>query len=142
MTTSSEKSTGNFGLLATGQCGKWSVDIDENLDRDDEWIAEIDGPNVYLHFQIEGLKVISEAIDFLQNPQNGVEGRDQWLLLGKFGTAPVSLVWDNEEFPRCFLVVGPRANAVLRLSLWTEDIEMLRQALGQVWSDLPQASDR
>ncbi len=50
------------------------------------------------------------------------------------------MIWDDEEAPRCFFVVGPDAQSTLRLSLDREDIQMLIEAFEQVVEDLPTES--
>jgi hypothetical protein len=132
------------GLLASGSSGRWDVAVDETLDRD-EWSLEIEGPNAYLVFQLQDLAILSVARRFLQSrpPTDPVgnapatHGGEVELTLGKFGSASVSLAWDNEDFPRCFLIVGPKARSTLRLSLGAEDIQALGEAFGQVVNDLP-----
>jgi hypothetical protein len=133
MDHSSENAANGFGLLATGSSRLWAVDIDESLDRGDEWSVQLQGPQVYLAFRLRDLGVVAEVIRFLQVPQEPKEP----LTLGTFGTAPVSLVWDNEDFPRCFLKVGPDDHSAMHFSLGREDIEMLLEALQQVAEDLP-----
>jgi hypothetical protein len=133
------------GLLASGSSRRWEVAVDESLDRD-EWSVEIEGPQAYLVFQLRDLGTIPEALDFLRaGPQQGpVRGRherpagEHELNLGRFGSAPVSLVWDDEDFPRCFIIVSPNARSTLRLSLDSEDIQMLIEALDQTVKSLPQ----
>ncbi len=139
-----EKEAGGFGLLATGSSHAWDFAIDESLERTDQWSAELEGPNVYLVFQIQDLSVIAVALDFLRHrrsksggsdPMSRAEGDDS-LTIGRFGQASVSLVWDDEERDRCFLVVGPKARSTLRLTFQGEDISMLIEALSQVVEDL------
>jgi hypothetical protein len=77
--------------------------------------------------------VIGKTLDYLRAGRTRTEA----LQLGCFGSASVILQWDNEDFPRCFLIVGPNARAVLRVSLFSEDIAMLAEALEQVVEDLP-----
>jgi hypothetical protein len=127
-----ERSAGSYGLSANGTSPWWDVAIDESLDREGEWSAEIEGPNVYLVLRLRDLQVIAEAVRFLGSPDAGGT-----LVLGKFGAASVSLEWDNEPPLRCFLVIGPRARSTMRLSLDGEDVRMLREALRQVEADLP-----
>jgi hypothetical protein len=135
-----------FGLLANGSSRRWDIAVDESLDRE-EWSLEIDGPQVYVVFQLKDLKVIPAALRFLQAgikaKRSQAGGRrhenESDLSLGKFGSASVSLAWDNEDFPRCFLIIGPRARATLRLSFEGDDIQMLIEALGEVVKDLPEA---
>jgi len=128
-----QKSAGSYGLLANGTSPRWDVAIDESLDREGEWSAEIEGPNVYLVLRLRDLEVIAEAFRFLE--ASATEGGT--FSLGKFGAASVLLEWDNEPPPRCFLVIGPRARSTMRLSLDGEDVRMLRDALRQVAADLP-----
>src|SRR5262245_64933289 len=139
-----DQPTPRLGLLANGSSRRWDVAVDEPLDGD-EWSLELDGPQTYLVFQLRDLKVISEAVRFLQSRPSSdpASRRDEEadvaeLTLGRFGSAAVSLIWDNEDFPRCFLVIGPKARSTLRLSLDAEDIRMLSEALRQVMNDLPQ----
>jgi hypothetical protein len=146
MDRSSERSPNGFGLLANGSSGRWDVAVDESLDRADEWSVQIEGPHVYLAFQPRDLGVVSEVIRFLDPPPDGDSGagrrvrsgQNEALTLGNFGAASVSLVWDNEDFPRCFVIVGPRAGATMRLSLLEEDVKMLLEAFRQVARDLPE----
>jgi hypothetical protein len=139
--------TERLGLLANGASRRWEIAVDEVIDRN-EWSLELDGPQAYLVFQIQTLDVIPGALDFLQAGLHTkqVEGRyerrdnEAALTLGRFGSAAVSLHWDNEDFPRCFLIVGPKARSTLRLSLEEEGIQMLIEALQQVVKDLPATS--
>jgi hypothetical protein len=120
-----------FGLLATGSCGRWVVDVDESDGGD--YYLDLDGPTVYLVVRLSALSVLDRARRYLETPPSGgAEG----IQLGQFGSAPVSLMWDNEEFARCFLIVS-EAQCTLRVSLDEEDIRMLREALRQVVADLP-----
>jgi hypothetical protein len=136
MKNKQDQPTNGLGLLANGASGRWDVALDESLEGE-EWSLEIDGPQVYLVFQLEDLTIPRQALDFLQlEPRGGKGGAE--LVLGKFGPASVSLLRDNEGPPRYFLVVGPRASSTLRLSLTGEDIQMFGEALRQVVADLPQ----
>ena len=145
MNQKDEKPTGGVGLLANGSSGRWSIAVDEAVDRD-EWSLEIDGPEVYLAFQLADLTIPLKALHFLEVEVQGqgareVRGRqvgEDALTLGHFGAASVSLVRDNEDFARCFLVIGPRARSTLRLSLDEEDIRRFTDALRQVVADLPE----
>src|SRR5262249_45274702 len=98
----------------------------------------------YLTFQLHDWKVIAEFFRFLESsswpslaPDQSSERAECALILGRFDSASVSLLRDNEDFPRCYLVVGPDARSTLRLSLEAEDIRMLSEALRQVLNDLP-----
>jgi hypothetical protein len=141
------RTTEEWGLLACGSSHRWDIAVDESLDGD-AWSLEIDGPQAYLLLRLSDLKVIPAALHFLQSGPGSNQTRelgndrppDAALTLGWFASASVALVWDNEDFPRCFIVIGPQAQSTLRLSLDAEDIQMLTDALRQVAEDLPHSS--
>jgi len=144
MKDKSEEPSEGLGLLANGSSRRWDVAVDEALDRE-EWSLEIDGPQTYLVFQIRDLEIIPEALRFLQSglqsdqsPRRRQKDDEGALPLGRFGSASVSLVWDNEDFQRCFIVIGPGARSTARLSLGADDVRMLIEALRQVTKDLSQ----
>src|SRR2546430_1299220 len=101
-----DQSQDHWGLLATGSSRDWSVDVDEALDRE-EWSLEIEGPQTYLVFQLHDLPVISKALHFLQSgsftkcrTSGPDESEENTLDLGRFGSSSVSLLRDDEGFPR------------------------------------------
>jgi hypothetical protein len=49
---------------------------------------------------------------------------------------------DNEDFPRCFLVVGSQARSTFRVSLHVEDIQSLIEAFEQVVADIPEGAEK
>src|SRR5262249_37920709 len=131
--------TERLGLLANGSSRRWDVAVDESLDGDG-WTLELDGPQTYLVFPLRDLSVLSKMLRFLQEGPGSNETKSP-LHLGRFGSSAIPLVWENENSPRCFPVIGPRAGATLRLSREADDIAMLRDALQQVLNALPQAAD-
>ena len=58
------------------------------------------------------------------------------------GHAAVALIWDDEDFPRSFLIIGPRARSTLRLTFEADDIRMLSAALQQAVNDLNKGKSR
>jgi hypothetical protein len=90
--------------------------------------------------------MIAKTIDFLlrrdtNSPGSQIKPHQESnaeLIIGYFGRAPVSLLWDNEYRDRCFLVIAPRSRSTLRLSFFTRDITTLREALSQLREDLGQ----
>ena len=140
------KSINGFGLLASGSSRLWDIAIDESLACENEWSAEIEGPNMYLVFQLHDLEVIYQALDFLQKHLSDTKSQGrltrtrQWqedsLTIGRFGHTSVSLVWDTEDFIRCFLVIGLQAKSTVRFSFQEEDIQMLVEALQEVVQEL------
>jgi hypothetical protein len=121
----------NFGLLATGTSGSWSVDLDESHDGV-EWSLQLDGPLVYFTFSLRDLAVVQAAADYLRVSRMGADA----LPLGSFASAAVSVHWDNEYPDRCFLIIDGNGSA-FRITLSAEDTRMLSEALEQVQEDLP-----
>ncbi|MBN9117834.1 MAG: hypothetical protein J0I06_01470 [Planctomycetes bacterium] len=122
----------DFGLLANGTSGCWSVDLDESPDGV-EWSLQLDGPQVYLAFSLRALAVIRAAANYLRASRTEAGP----LQLGSFASGGVSLHWDNECPDRCFLVVSGFEGSALRITLSTDDTRMLSEALEQVQVDLP-----
>lgn len=144
MNNSIDPSNSGLGLLANGSSGDWDVAVDESFNGE-EWSLEIDGPQTYLVFQLQDLQVIRSALDLLQSRPLPAEKRgshersenESGLALGRFGSASVSLLWDNEDFPRCFIVVDSKDRSTLRLSLEGEDLQKFIESLRQVVKGLP-----
>ena len=122
---------GNFGLLACGSSGRWTVDIDESPDGT-EWSLQLDGPQVYLAVSLQSLGVLANVHEYLRSGR----ASDPELPFGHFGAARVSLNWDNEDVRRCFVIVSGVRDA-LRVTLSAEDTVMLAAALEQVLDDVP-----
>jgi hypothetical protein len=135
MNTMPNQPMNGLGLLANGSSRRWDLAVEESLDGD-QWFLELDGHQVYLVFQLHDLAVVGSMLRFLE--ADGHKGKEAALNLGRFGEAPVSLLRDNEDIKRFFLVLGPTAQTALRLSLDAEDIQALIEALRQVLAGLPE----
>jgi hypothetical protein len=120
-----------FGLLATGSSGSWSVDLDESPNGSN-WSLQIDGPQVYVAFALRNPEVIRDTVNYLRCPRGS-----EALCLGQFDRSNVSLHWDSENTTRCFLIVSSSGSAV-RVTLLAEDIASLLTAFEQVLADLAQ----
>lgn len=130
----------SWGLLANGSSGRWDIAVDESRDGR-EWSMELIGPNIYLVFALRDLTVVSEAVSYLRDgtgpnrPSGSAE--EDGLLLSRFGAVSVSLIWDNEDFLRCLIVVKTSdQSTLLHLGLEAADIQMFGDALSQVAEDL------
>jgi hypothetical protein len=135
-----------LGLMAIGSSDAWEVTINESLGRDDEWEAEIEGPKFYMTFSLKRLRILREAVDYLQDRILG-EGRSRLkatnqdgLTLGKFGASKITLIWDDEDFDRCFFLVRGSGHSAIRLTLLGEEIRKLSQAFQKVVEQLPSDS--
>jgi hypothetical protein len=132
MKPDADELSGQYGLLACGSAGCWTIDLDESGEGT-QWSLQLDGPQAYLAFAVDDLDLIAQAREYLRAGQ----ARTEALPLGQFGSASVSLHWDNEDGQRCFLIVGPTARSALRLTLSAEDTKMLADAFDQIVEDLP-----
>jgi hypothetical protein len=145
MKTSTGKAISRFCLVANGSSDAWQVSIDESVRGAEKWYVDIEGPSVYLSFQLVDRDIIDKMIAFLdENMPVGGRSRNgradkspTELVIGKFGQAPVSLLGDDEYADRCFLVIGPNSNCCMRIPLVGEDTRMILDALRQVREDLP-----
>jgi len=148
MTRSREKLADRFGLLANGSSRLWDIAVDASLDRENEWSVQLESQHVSLSFQPPKLEVVSEMLSFLRLHLAGEteahtrkwSKEEDTLRIGKLGTTGVSLVWDNEQSRRCFILIGPKGGSTLRLTLQRDEIEELIEALRQVAEDLGQTS--
>jgi hypothetical protein len=134
-------------LLANGSSGPWDIAVDETAGKPERLFAHIEGPSVYLYFNIPSAKTIAKALHFLKqrchangsHPQKKGSDNDSALQIGTFGRAAINLVWDDEYLDRCFLIVGVSNKPSFRLTLSGEEIGHLVEALQQVQSDLEDA---
>jgi hypothetical protein len=135
-----DRDNGTFGLLANGSCGPWEIAIDETTSGPDRWFAQIEGPFVSLYFEIPSPDLAGKLLPFLEGRPQGqpVSSSDLavTLVLGRADQTPVTLVRDDEYLDRCFLVIGPEARPVVRLTLAGADLTNLSGALRQVAEDL------
>lgn len=118
----------SFGLLAIGQMNEWEVVLDETVSSK-RFFAQIEGPSLYLHFEILSPDVVDKAIDFLgnQHPPSST------LLIGTQKN-PVCLIRDDES--RYFLVIGKQASPLIRVTITGTDLKQILECLRQVKEDL------
>jgi hypothetical protein len=126
----------NLGLLANGSSGRWEVLVDETISGTHRWFVQIEGPSLWLYFEVPSPDLISKVIQFLAPLQANREETECKLDLGEAHGTPVALVRDDECKDRCFLVVGPDDSPIVRFALAGEDWHNLVQALRQVEQDL------
>jgi hypothetical protein len=145
MDTEPRQSAVRYGLAAYGRAGRWEVSILESIDRDDDWLGELESDNVYLVIRLTGVAVIPEVLTLLKSvlmkegSANGVEqlGGPESMTIGSLGDVPVELTSDCENSPRCVLIAASGTGMALRVTLFRADLEMLVEALGQVVAELP-----
>jgi hypothetical protein len=134
---SSEAPDKKLGLLANGSSGPWEVSVEETISGDERWFAQIEGPSVYVSFEIPSPNIIGEAVRFLaeREPTSSARGQGR-ICMSKCQGIPVSLVRDDEYADRCFLIVGPGDSPVVRYVFAGEDLENLIESLRQANQDL------
>jgi hypothetical protein len=132
----------NLGLLANGSSGRWDVSIDETVSGKERWFAQIEGPLLWLSFEIPSPAIIAKLNQFLAPPQTKGEETEDRFDLGEAEGTPVALVRDDEYPDRGFLVIGPSDSPIARFAVAGEDWHNLVQALRQVEQDLPQSPSR
>jgi hypothetical protein len=140
----SSSDDGSVGLLAYGSAGPWDVAIDDATTGAERWFAQIEGPSVYLYFEISSTAIVEDALRFLEglsasdaDPLPGrTPAKNGSLRLGHFGQYSVTLMRDDEYNDRCFLIIGASASPTARLTLTSAEIAPLIKALRQVREDL------
>jgi hypothetical protein len=145
----SEDPDENLGLLANGSSGPWEVSIDESVSGVERSFAQIEGPSLWLYFEIPSPDIIPKMIQFLlppgtkreEMPSRSSRRSNKLLDISKPEETPVSLVRDDEYKDRCFIVVGRSDSPIVRFSIAGEDLDNLVEALRQVEADIrPSAS--
>jgi hypothetical protein len=131
----------NLGLLANGSSGPWEVSVDETISGTERWFAQIEGPSVYVSFEIPSPDIVGEAVKFLTSPHDKQKntasaGGKCGLSIGKSPGIPVSLVRDDEYEDRYFIIVGQGDSPVVRYSFAGEDLKDLVEALRQSNQDI------
>lgn len=116
------------GLLAIGSSGSWEVSIDQTTQGRDRWFAQIEGPSVYIYFEIASLEVIDQAIGFLSQVEDLSNSGDS-LALANGKTPQIVLLRDDEFADRFFLLVETSNRSVVRLTLAGKDLADLADAL-------------
>ncbi len=136
----SQKSS--IGLMAFGSSGPWEIAIDQTTSGTDRWFAQIEGPSVYLYFEIPALGSIDQAMEFLvccpgkagRNPVHEAQAGTLRLAAGK--SMQVNLVRDDEFNDRYFLVIKPKHGLSIRFTLTGDDLKNVVNALRQSKEDL------
>jgi hypothetical protein len=130
-------------LVANGSSGPWDIAVDETIAQSARWFAQVEGPGVYLYFEIPSLKIVDRISKFIKRhvdanerlPSSPGAGNGS-LRLGYFGRTPVALLWDEEHNDRCFFTIGTAIKPTMMMTLSAGDLDELAKALSQVRDDL------
>ena len=125
------------GMIANAVSETWDVALDQTVSGIQKWFAQIEGPSVYLYFQIESPCVIRQAVTFigtrkLRRKIKDVPTRDCELMLGKFAGVPVSIIRDDESSSRCFLSIGHSGNSFAQFKVSGIELKRFTDALAQL----------
>lgn len=137
-----ENDNEGFGLMANGASGGWEVAVDETTKGPDRWFVQIEGPSIYVSFEVSSPEMISKALDFLGGcssstvPHARFSAEKGSLVLGQRRDTPVILVRDDEYKDRYFLVMGQEADAVVRFIISGKESKDIQEALRQAVEDL------
>ena len=135
----------NLGSVTSEHQPRWIVSIDERS-QGQGWVLEIDSPHAYLTVEVADLYVLGRAIGLLKlalaaetlgASRSFIPNRDD-IALGYFGDSKVHLLRDNEDFPRCFILVQPNAECALRLTIEAGGIRAFMMALSRALADYPE----
>lgn len=135
------------GLVASGNSDSWDIEIDQTLKGPEHWFVQIEGPSVYLYFEISNPAVIKSAFDFVdrhwearRKPATArskkSDSRDMEVALGRLATLPVILIWDDEDKDRCFFSIGESAESKIRIAICGKELKGFRIALKHVQEEL------
>jgi len=132
-----------LGLVAIGAAGSWELSVDETTSGAAKWFVQIEGPQVYIYFEIPSPKVIDQTIAFIERRAEadqvlspGLAAQSGSLCLGALGCLPIMLEWDNEDRNRWFFVIGQTVQPTVRISILDGDFDEFTQALRQVREEL------
>src|SRR5438105_4692961 len=132
----------SLGLTAIGSADGWEFAIDERTSGAQRWFAQIEGPSVYLYFEVQSPRVISQMLDFLtRRPTTGKGSQDLpahsngKVVIGKSKENPVTLLRDDEFPDRYFLVWETETKSVIRITIGGADSKALVSALRQAKED-------
>ena len=132
--------TTGLGLAAFGASGQWEVSLDESTSAPARWFLQIEGPNVSIRIGLRSLDAFNKALTFLSGRlllrKNGSAVKEASVSLGRDDKNPVTLVGDDELPDRCFLVIGPRDDPTVHLTLAGTDLVNVAEALRIARGDL------
>jgi len=136
-----ERESDSRGLTALGAAGGWQVDIDgSNSGLTQNWFAQIEGPAVYVSFEVQSPSVIEDMIEFLTErtaDEFGIQRvRESEIVVGIDEGAPVTLLRDDEFSDRFFLLMQSKKNLAIRVTIADTDLDSLLIALRQAQNEL------
>lgn len=124
------------GLMAHGQSNNWELSIDETIDGEDRWFAQLEGPSANLYFEISSPRVIVDLVSFLECSEPKLIDNPVEITIGDFGGNPVTLLRDDEFQDRCFLCIQSNRSSAVRIGVAGSDLNDLSNAARQLKMEL------
>jgi hypothetical protein len=128
------------GLLANGSSGSWDVALDETFSGKNRWFMQLEGPSIYLYFEISSPRIVTDMLKYLGGSQSNGDSHstscDAGLRIGCDKRLSVKIVKDDEFADRIFVVVGPESAPVVRYTISGKEVGQIVEALQQVEADL------
>lgn len=130
------------GSVANGSAGSWDVGLDESLDGPQRWFLQLEGPSIYLYFEIENPQVVDAVLCFLEQfvesakLANSSLAQNGELQISSIDRTRISLIGDDEGDQRIFILIENAADCVSRFTLASDDLRHLKDALRQVRDEL------
>ena len=118
----------SLGLAANGSAGSWYVDVDETTAGPQRWFIQVEGPSVYLYFEIASPATAAEVLRFLDSESPPATGPQ---LQVAAGPQPLAMLRDDEFGDTSSVVLGASPGPVARFTLEPEDLDDLAEALRQ-----------
>ena len=134
-----------LGLAACGHAGAWNVDLDETVQGPQKWFLQIEGPSVYLYFEIATPGAIEDLIGLLERPLSiSVSGdtpletsqAHSALALGEFFGKPITWLRDSENDDRMFVLIRGSSPSALRIAIEGQGFADFLDALRQTRDEL------
>ena len=101
---------------------------------------QIESPTVYLYFEIDDRKVVDDILSHdkvrRQTAKERSASKPDSVILGRFGSESVSLLWDDESNDRFFVLIGDSPEHHLRLSFTNDSYRQLIEAFNQLKDEL------
>jgi len=125
-------------ISAVGESPLWTATTEEMPDGG--WLLELESPTLYLTVKLHNRSTLREAEAFLRAAstlriRSRFQATTDEFVLGYFGQTLVSLLRDDEDFVRCFLLIGPQDCCSLRVSLDEAEINALADAVGRAGAE-------
>jgi hypothetical protein len=124
------------GLTAYGRAGGWEVSVDEALSGIEKRFLQIEGPSVYLYFEIPSPGILQELARFLEPPESLEGEQRERLELGTFNGVAVDLLRDDEHADRFFFCIIAKGSGSVRITVAGDDLKALSMAVIQVRDEL------